>query len=320
MEKYCDKYLHYKKQYLTHGDTETWRKYKKYKAKYKRQLLGGGNVTDPVNQLTVVTYNIANLAKGKKDINVLDNIIDILRECQADVICLQEVGIANGQNQAALIAKQLDMDFHFEQASLRHQEQGYIYTHKGITKNQGMIYGNAVLGKKSLHMKPIMPVRMSRGSLVKDNGERMSGADEGRVATAVIIHSNSNPRSEIICISTHLAKHNSYDKKNGSSLIPVSKITEAFAYKNSLPSILAGDLNVTPTSPTIKYLSRHGWQNIPSDNTRADEGIKIDYIMPRNSKHIELKPLRHQKVITTTKTQQSSDHLPLVAKFQIINH
>ena len=315
---YWDKYLNYRHPYLGNGCIRDKLKYKKYKAKYKQCCHHLGDTDSRVKKLTVVSYNIAKLAKGNTRVNAMGKIVEILKECHADVICLQEVGVTAGQNQAELIAKVLDMDYHFEQACLRREDMGFVYNRNGITMNESTEYGNAILASRQLKMEPIEPVRMSRGSLMRDNGERMSGADEGRVATAVIITCGRDPRAKIVCISTHLGKHNSHDIRNGSSLIPVSKLVKSFTAPDSLPSILAGDLNVTPTSQTIKYFTEHGWILIPSADTRTDEKIKIDYIMPRNSNEVELEPVGEQVVISNLETHSASDHLPIVARFRMI--
>jgi endonuclease/exonuclease/phosphatase family metal-dependent hydrolase len=318
---YCrEKYLNYRPQYSGARELIDKAKYKKYKAKYKKWCQGGGNSSSLTTNLTVVTYNIAKLAKGNTQANTIDNVVEILKGCHADVICLQEVGVTASQNQAELVANELGMNYHFEQACLQMETRGFAYTHSGITMKHGTEYGNAILVSRQLKMRPIEPVRMSRGSLMKNNGERMSGADEGRVAAAVIISCGIDPRVKIICISTHLGKHNSYDIDNGSSLIPVSKIAEAFSTPDSLPSILAGDLNVTPTSPTISYLSEQGWLLLPSADTRTDEKIKIDYVMPRNSNGVELQPVGDQVVIYNQETLNASDHLPLMARFRVIRN
>lgn len=312
---YRQKYLTLRREYFGGGRLLDKLQYKKYKYKYKLTRQGAGAGDAHQKYLTVVSYNIANLEKGSALAGSIDKIVSVLEKCQADIICLQEVGVTSQVNQAEAIAKRLDMAFHFEQACLRRQQPGYIYTRNGIIPNEPIVYGNAILASRRLQMKPEAPIRMSRGSLMKDNGERMAGADEGRVAAVVQV---TIQRLSFLCVSTHLGLYNSYDTDNGSSVIPVAKIAKALASSKAPASILAGDLNVTPESPTINYLSEQGWRLLPSTGTHPSNGLKIDYIMPRNANGVSFIPVGEQQVVTDTEAQHASDHLPLVARFRVV--
>jgi endonuclease/exonuclease/phosphatase family metal-dependent hydrolase len=262
-------------------------------------------------QLTIVSYNIASLAKSTqgdhpKEVG-LAKVLAALRQCEADVICLQEVstmsGAMKGINQAKAIADQLDMSCHFEQSCPR-------------LLRRGTVYGNAILCRHDLQMVKVDAVPLPGGSKENDDGKRMPGANEGRVAAAALIRCAQGP---LLCVCTHLALYNARDTDNATCIAAVRAIGAAFGEGTrhaDTPAVLAGDLNAQPDKPQIEALDRDGWEARPSAPTFRS--AKIDYILSRSSPAVEVVHEGEHRVLGDEETQHASDHRPLVAKVRLI--
>jgi len=232
----------------------------------------------------IVSYNIHG---AQCDVN---EIIKVLAGINADIVSLQEVDCSK-MDQAKAIGDALRMTVVFSQA---HQ-----------TRN----YGNAILSKFPVHH--IEKLKLPHGSLTKEDGSRMPGANEDRLALiARISPFHDSPQHDFIFIATHFGI---YTQNDANQEEPVNIIAD-FLNQNEntcVPAVLAGDLNAQPLSAVITKLKKE-WNCYDSVPTFRD--IKIDYILDKGRGIYKMEE-GAQLVIETN----ASDHRPLIAKWRVIS-
>jgi endonuclease/exonuclease/phosphatase family metal-dependent hydrolase len=252
--------------------------------------------------LIIVTYNIAgnnNTYWSNHEEHVI-KLVDFFRDLEADVICLQEVsGKTKNNTQAHQIANLLKMNCIFRKS---------MKFESGLPK----YYGLAILSYFPIYL--INPIELPRGSLLKDNGVRMPGQNEKRLALCVRISPMKNDKSfDFICICSHFGIYNSEDDKNNLSLKPVKRIRKYINNKSTdndkMPALLVGDFNTIPDSNIYKFLDRN-WNMHKTEETV--KGKKIDYICDRGRGRYIMEKQEVKNEITL------SDHYPLVGHWSFI--
>ena len=235
------------------------------------------HAAEPV-RVRVLTYNIHHGGgmDGKLD---LARIADVIKRLSPDIVALQEVDKSTrrsqGVDQAAELGKLTGM----------HHEFGKAMDYAGGE------YGEAILSKYPLTAVQVHPLPFTDGS-------------EPRCALAARIKLGANG-PEIMFVGTHL-EH----AKSTLRLCQSNKLNPLLLANNSLPTILAGDLNDVPDSPTIQVLKAH-WQDAsaqdpaPTSPSRQPKR-KIDYVLYR--------PVKGWHVVEQQVVAEpvASDHCPLL--------
>ena len=252
--------------------------------------------------LRVVTYNIA----GGKVGHSLDKIVAVLHSVGADVICLQEVfqlprallppNAPPTTTQAHLIAERLRMNCVFGEALIMH----------------GLSYGNAILSRFRLHSARHMP--LPRGSLTRDDGQRMPGAEEPRLALAVTVSPSDDVWHDVHIVCTHLGIYNRVETVPDGPACQAPATITAFCNeppRRYFPTVLLGDLNATPESVVLKAFAQT-WTISAAGKGLTTKKREIDHVLTRNCR------ISDQRVLTCAETHAgtdspASDHLPVVA-------
>jgi endonuclease/exonuclease/phosphatase family metal-dependent hydrolase len=232
----------------------------------------------PERELRVLTFNIhhGETIEGEMD---LEAMAAVIRSARPDLVALQEVDVhtsrVGGISVVQELAELCKMDSYFAKA------MDYV----------GGEYGNAIL---SSH--PIL-----EGAAFKLPS---SAGHEPRVAASGLI---ALPADTLLFISTH------FDHSSGNPDRPAQAkaILDEFRGK-SRPSLLAGDLNDTPESETLKILQQH-WSisGAPTDYTIPvkSPSKKIDYIL--------YAPQDGWKVVRSEVLPDAvSDHLAVLTVFE----
>jgi len=261
--------------------------------------------------MRLATYNIAGrhthpLTFAQR----LPSIVEILRECDADVIGLTEVdGVSHNHSQAHEIAVALGM------------------THVIFVSAQPppRYFGNAILSRFPLH--PLEPLRLPRGSLQRDNGERMPGQLESRLALPVQI-----PELDVMLLCTHLGIYNTVDSEpdgEGAAAIRMLSNNDVVSSAGAIPVILMGDLNLSPVSP-LYYILNESWTVVEGGTETTfpgvlDSGIrecpatmqKIDYICCLRKSHGKSMMPQATVVMSSHRDARSaSDHFAVFTTLQ----
>lgn len=234
--------------------------------------------TETKSELRVLTFNIhhGETIAGAID---LETMAAVINSAKPDLVALQEVDVRTGRvggvDLAAKFGELCGMESYFAKAM----------------DYDGGEYGNAVLSKY-----PIVESDLRKLPSTRDH--------EPRVAAECLI---ALPNDTIRFISTH------FDHMSDRPDRPAQARTLLLAYINDTKSsILAGDLNDTPDSETLKILQQHwaisGATNAFSSPADAPQR-KIDYILyaPQDTWQVV-----HSEVLPAA----VSDHLAVLSVFQ----
>ncbi|MHA4893341.1 endonuclease/exonuclease/phosphatase family protein [Pedobacter sp. PWIIR3] len=233
--------------------------------------------------LRVMSYNIHHCnppSKSKEGLIDVDAIARTIRQRNPDLVALQEVDKntkrSGNVNQAVLLARKLKMNFYFGKA----------------IDHDGGDYGVAILSR--------FPLSQQQTFLLPKNNDPKA---EQRVLAMVTAEISS--RVFIRFASTHLDAQKG-DENRIMQAKEINKITE----KDSLPLILAGDLNAVPTSETIKIFDSN------FTRTCTDCGFTIPVINPNKTiDFIGFKRVAPFRVVSheVIPERYASDHLPIVS-------
>lgn len=239
----------------------------------------------PYQKLKVMTYNIhhANPPSNPELID-LDAIASVIRKEQPDLVALQEVDVNTGRsgrfNQAEEIARKLGMQFAFGKA----------------INHDGGEYGVAILSRHPISEPVVYRLPTDSAS----NSER-------RVLLTAKITLRGG--KVIRFGSTHLdAEEDPINREM--QISEINRIT----LKETLPFILAGDLNAAPGSEVIRILDRQFTRTCePCKPTFpvTEPQIAIDFIAINKVSSFNI--LDH-KVLTE---EYASDHLPVVVILEL---
>jgi endonuclease/exonuclease/phosphatase family metal-dependent hydrolase len=238
------------------------------------------------HRITVMAYNIhhANPPRRPGAID-LGEIARVIAAEDPDLVALQEVDVntqrSGAFNQAAEIASRLDMHYYFAKA----------------IDYQGGEYGVAILSK--------FPLEETRIHRLPSDEE--TGGEPRIMATAKVTLPNGIP---IRFGSTHLdAQREPVNRQ-----LQIREIVNV-SEKEDLPFILAGDFNATPDSDVMKYLDnsfQSSCDKCPLTSSAQNPVRTIDHIVFRDPSG-KVTVANHR--VPDEKT--ASDHLPVVAEFQI---
>ena len=297
--------------------------------KSKVKVAGGNSASsETTNQgrfLRVVTYNIA----GNHASYDTQKLTQVLVGLKVDLVFLQEVSDKKCDpfpTQAHALASALRMNCVFGQPA------------------EGRVFGNAILSVYPLHSAT--EILLPHGSLYRDDGSRMPGQKERRLALAGVVSPiREDPSFDFLCIATHFGLYNTLastpppevgnaegEKKEAvkktlpECAAPVEEIRKFVNHpsRKEMPCLLGGDLNAKPSSATLQLFDRN-WNlheelhnNVP---TRGDPdaedvlaGSKIDYILDRSRGKYKME---FQKSLTFQESLKASDHRPLLAEWRM---
>ncbi|MBX0331972.1 endonuclease/exonuclease/phosphatase family protein [Pontibacter sp. HSC-14F20] len=234
-------------------------------------------------ELRVMSYNIHHAnPPNKKGVIDLEAIAAVIRNEKVDLVALQEVDVniprSENVNQAKMLAEMLEMHYYFAKA----------------INFAGGEYGVAILSRYPLSDKLKVPLP-----------EEADPKAEDRVLALATVQLPGGQR--IRFSSTHL------DVLSSANRLQQMQTINSIAAADSLPFILAGDLNDYPASPVLQELDRVFQRTCLSACEPTFPQDKpdrlIDYIAFTNSDGLSVLSLR------VVPESYASDHRPVVAVF-----
>lgn len=233
----------------------------------------------------------------------IENIVEFLKEINADVICLQELGIGCRFNPMiedtpSYVSSQLGLNYYFERAHTKNDASDM----KAI--------GNGIFTRFNINKKNHFYVQEPKSI-------QRSYQDEGRVYIEVELDINNKPFN---VATTHLSYVHKF-QINDQKRIEIDTFINHIKNKQE-KYIVTGDLNSTPDSYIISELSKYfvdcgpkygeptwttksfDYQGFYEDKLRW----RLDYLFA--SKDVKI---FSSEVIKTN----YSDHLPILVKFEV---
>lgn len=239
--------------------------------------------------IRVLCYNI-HYGQGTDGTYDVDRLAKVINQSRPDFVALQEVDVVvkrSGQvHQARQLAALTGMAVRF--GPTQHYEGG--------------LFGNAILTRHEILDVLIQPLPYTESTPQKTTYPR------GAIAVTVRTSDNQNLRF----ISTHF-QHNVAEDR----IAEAKAINQLFAAEeDSLPTILAGDMNAKPESEPVKTLLSK-WtcaiEDVPVATSPAtDPRSRIDYIFYRTPNRFRL---LSTKVIDES---LASDHRPVFAELKLL--
>lgn len=209
-------------------------------------------MADDSKAIRILSYNIHHGVGMDRRLD-LERISEVIKSVSPDVVSLQEVdqgtGRSNGVEQAKELARLTGMNYVFG-ASMKYG---------------GGKYGNAVLTKFDIEKSDVLP---------------LPGEPRSALCVTLKVDGKTLESGRFIFVATHL------DTKKEPRLKSVPLLEKYFA-NQTLPIILAGDLNATPESPTMQEFLKQ-WENVTDEKafftSPAERPSKqIDYVLSRNT-------------------------------------
>jgi endonuclease/exonuclease/phosphatase family metal-dependent hydrolase len=240
---------------------------------------------------TVMTYNVHSCIGMDGQISPL-RIAEVIDRYQPDVVALQELdaGLIRTDmiDQANLIAKTLEMSFHFH-SSLQVEEGGY---------------GNAVLSRGQLRL-------VKAGALPT---EALHPSFERRGAVWVEVDLEG---SKIQVLTTHFGLDRRERNRQAEAITGPEWLGDP---RFRTPAVLCGDFNALPGSPAYRRLTRQ-----LRDAQRGLSGLRWKGTWPvqlpfMRIDHLFLTPdlkVRSIVIPRTPLTRVASDHLPLIVTLEL---
>ena len=218
-------------------------------------------------------------------------IVSVIASCKADIVCLQELDVGrlrSGQiDQAKLIAHELGMAFHFQPAIHVLGEQ----------------FGDAIL---TAH-----PCELMRAGLLSGRGWLPGVEPRGAVWVSVRLG-----KQVVQVINTHLGLLPAERRIQVSALLGAQWLSHPKCHD---PVLLAGDLNAVPQGKSCRrLLARLGapWRGAHSGSRLTFPSnipvARLDHIFASRDVKITAMQVAH-----TPLTRVASDHLPLIADFEL---
>jgi endonuclease/exonuclease/phosphatase family metal-dependent hydrolase len=242
----------------------------------------GAKHQSPV-KVAVLTYNIyhGEDANGRSN---LDAVAGIINSLKPDLVALQEVD--NKTNRA----KGLDLT---AELSRRTGMKGIFG--KAMDYDDGG-YGEAVL---------------SRHPVIETKNNALPHTAKAEPRAALEVHIKLPVGAKMAFVGTHL--DHQHDQSN--RMMQAKRIMELYENSN-LPIVLAGDLNSTPGSDPINFISRQ-WSDVARGSSQPTFPAKkparrIDYIM--------YKPKDRWKVVEVRVIDEkvASDHCPVFVVLELM--
>jgi endonuclease/exonuclease/phosphatase family metal-dependent hydrolase len=252
------------------------------------------NLATQVDTLRVMTYNVHSCIgmDGKLD---AERIARVISRARPDVVALQELDVGRmrteGMDQAHLIARYLEMDFHFHPALHLEEER----------------YGDAILTH--------LPERLIKAGALPGLADKPNLEPRGALWVAVELNGQ-----EIQIINTHLGLYPRERLAQVTALLG----SDWLAHEQCrAPVILCGDFNALPSSPVCRQIAER-LKDVQTE-TRGHRPkhtysgrfptVRIDHIFI--SPGLEVMEI---EVPGSELARVASDHLPLVAELRFPGH
>jgi len=243
---------------------------------------------DKVVPIKIMSYNIRH-GEGMDNVLDLSRSADVIISQAPDLCALQEVDHfclrSDSIGQTDYLAEKTHMKGTFGK----------------FMAFQGGEYGMATLSAKSLISTKVLPLPM--------------GKHEPRSA---IIHEVQIANG---CTIAFANVHFDWVSGQEGVSIRLSQAKALMKYIDTLnqATIITGDFNCTPDSPTMRYFADQGFVFVKkgADNLSyqgTDNKEEIDHVIYRNTNLVKLK----EKSIRLLKEALVSDHRPLIAEFEVI--
>lgn len=291
---------------------------------------------DPSRKLRVVSYNVAGNHADYSERE--DAIVMTLLSADADVICLQEVWGENGDATRAhsILEKMRAVDPELADAQVVFFPLPSGYAAAGA-------YGNAIFSR--LEVERSAWAALGTGSMLQDDGARMAGQMENRVAVyAKLRLGRGRPgTSHLHVVTVHVGIFNSRDQEEGAGQRVVGAIegllqSEVYGKTEGgvdccAPVLLCGDFNAGPASKIMELFKDSNWDfgegfhgthvsrylNMTRPLPLREEKCtrKIDYILRRDAGHKYSGARIARALPHCIVSSPASDHYPVVTTFQL---
>ena len=238
-----------------------------------------------------MTYNVHSCLGTDKRL-ATERIADVIEQSAADIVALQEVDVGRprtgGVDQAGMIARRLEMHFHFHPAWQLAEEQ----------------YGDAILSRFPIRLVQAGPLPRPRKRLWR----------ELRGALWVTIQADDR---EIQMINTHLGLGPRERMAQTLTLFGDTWLGNAACKP---PLILCGDFNALPDSAVHRHCLRtlrdvHRCLKVPLPRKTFPTRYPLASI-----DHVFLSAeftVHHVEVVRTRLTRVASDHYPLIVELSL---
>ncbi|OGK24054.1 hypothetical protein A3C25_05060 [Candidatus Roizmanbacteria bacterium RIFCSPHIGHO2_02_FULL_38_11] len=232
----------------------------------------------------------------------IENIVELLKEYQPDIICLNELSRGleynDRKNTVKFVADYLGYNYFFH--------EGMVWKGDG-----NRVAGNGIFSKfpiiKSLYVNTSTPIR--RGEI-----ERYG---------SVYVETKMKAFDDILTIGTDHLIYFSEFKETEDKIRETDRLVEIIKKKKS-KYVISGDLNVPPTSNTIRRVEKHLSSSGPNHEEKTaftkDADIpdyagwktgfewRLDYVFATKDMKI-----KSAKILKT----EFSDHLPILVEFEV---
>ncbi len=237
--------------------------------------------------MRLLTYNI-HKGVGSDRRYRLERVIEVIREQNPDLVCLQEVDRnvrrSRFHDQPALLARHLEAKAHLYQLNVRHREGGY---------------GNLILSRWPFHNECQVSIRHHRR---KPRGAQLVVVD--------------TPVGPLHVVNWHLGLREKERRWQALHLLNHGSFLE-FGH---LPTLIAGDYNDWRNTLGKHRFDLHGFQQAtaPIRRFRSFPSFlalaALDKVYYRGNLTIQ-----HARIVRTPLARLASDHLPLVVDFHLAN-
>lgn len=232
--------------------------------------------------IRILSYNIhhGEGMDGKVDLTRLARVI---RSVSPDIVSLQEVDCRKSRTGM--------VDQIHELAHLTGMEGTFGCA---IDSQQDGRYGNAVLSR--------FPTQRSKNF-------PLPGEPRAVLAVEVTLPLMEGRPSTVVFMATHL------DTQSEPRQASISLLEESLAFFPGVPTLLAGDLNAVPQSPTLMALRRN-WVNVTEDQKL----VTIPQRDPKQIDYILFRPAGRWRVVDAQVIDErvASDHFPLFAILELL--
>jgi len=238
--------------------------------------------------ITVLSYNIhhAEGMDGKID---LHRIAAVIKSVSPDAVALQEVDREAQRSGGIDQAKELE------------RLTGLKMVFGRAIDFEGGQYGNAILSRLPIKGVTNHPLPYTEGR-----------EPRAVLAVEVVMPESGDGQTPFILLATHLDQTREPTDRLASS----QAIAQLVAENPKMPTLLAGDLNSTPGSPTMTALGEHWqmpgagrtWPTIPVANPTR----QIDFVLFR--------PANRWNVIEVRVLEEAvaSDHRPILVRLELL--
>ncbi len=241
-------------------------------------------------KLRVMSYNVHSCT-GIDGILSVERIARIIAKADPDVVALQELDVGRkvkGVDQAAAIARELEMHFHFH----------------SVCGSELQCFGNAILSR--------YPMKVIRAEHLPRLGKSEFLESRGVLWVEIDFFGKN-----VHIVNTHLSIWGPELKIQLQKLLSTDVLGNKELGKNV---ILCGDFNTTPGSKFYRLLMSHFKEpSFPKNSGRLAHNTWISTWPIRRLDHILMKGSLEGKMIALPRTRlecRGSDHLPIAVDFE----